>query len=117
MDRQQLEVILRDASVLVRMTIKDQISMHDFATRYNNFFYEYALDGHEAEPEEKVALTKARVEVELHRRVQTEVVDLLCFKEGQELESYLAAGRITPSEGKARLVEIVDELANGGQPA
>ncbi|MBN5029325.1 hypothetical protein JY419_07785 [Stenotrophomonas maltophilia] len=83
------------------------VSPQDFISRYSDFYYYEALDGHEAssalQPEHLQRLGPA---IKLHRRIQEEVVNRILLDAGYSTEELKTAGRIGPSEAQELALRI-----------
>jgi hypothetical protein len=79
----------------------------DFNEKYGNFYWAYALDGHESDAEEKALLKKHQNRIEPHRIVQEEILSGVCSDEDATKEQYRKAGRISSREAVLRIAEIV----------
>lgn len=72
-----------------------KISARDFIKEYDNFYYKYALDGHEANKEQKYIIKELKKYIDIHEVVQTKIIDLVFFDNNAQADQYLKAGRIT----------------------
>ncbi|MGF6418249.1 hypothetical protein ABH900_001728 [Stenotrophomonas sp. AN71] len=108
---------MKDEEAFVEMTrlvgsfAVGAVAAQDFIGRYSNFYYYDALDGHEAssalQPEHMQRLGRA---VELHRRIQEEVVNRISLDAGYSVEALKLAGRLGPSEAQELALRICAEV-------
>ena len=105
-DKHILLKSLVEASTLVMKASNEEISFSNFMKAYDNFYYVYALDGHEANDLEKEILEDFSKEIEFHRKIQEEVLNLIYDESVGAKEQYLAAGRIGNEEASKRLNEV-----------
>ena len=106
-----LETTLKEGLFLVQQVVSGEISIQEFVKKYNNFYYYNALDGHEANESTLDLFSKYSQLIELHRRVQMEVVNLVFLGNKNDLPQYLEAGRITPDEARRRIKNILREFS------
>lgn len=96
---------------LVKDFALGSVDARQFVECYSNFYYYEALDGHEAcsllWSEILMGLGPA---IELHRRIQEEVINNISFDEGFSIEVLRMAGRITPSEARERAMSICTDI-------
>lgn len=100
---------LLTATLLVFKGIMQKISLREFVKAYNNFYYYEALDGHEADAMQKKVLDEFKIAIQLHEKVQTQVIDQLYLDETNK-EEFIKAGRIDGVEAMKRLTEIGKEF-------
>lgn len=100
---------LRDATLLVSRALSGDITLKELRDRYENFYYDYALDGHEADEGELLVLNELSDPIRFHEKIQTEVLDPVCFEEGEKLDAYLKAGRISETDALQRLKALAHE--------
>ena len=109
MYKDRITTALLNASLLINKVLKGDCTFQEFVNEYGNFFYYEALDGHEANQQEQEVLSQLNDAVDLHRRVQCEVIDLVCFDhsgDSARTKEYLEAGRITPVQARERLEQL-----------
>jgi len=94
----------------VRALAAGRVSLAQFLERYDNFYWAFALDGHEPEPGAS-ALFALAPRIEPHRRIAEEVLAVLA---PESSAAYLAAGRIGPTEATERIKLIASGLPVGG---
>ena len=106
MYEEQIVSALRDATSLVVKFFRGDISLKEFVEKYGSFYYYEALDGHEANSEEKQVLDELRDIVEFHERIQTGVVDAVYFESNG---GDVSPERVTPDQAKARFCSLCYE--------
>jgi hypothetical protein len=104
-----LKSILMQGTLLVKKLATDEIDMENFLKRYNNFYYYNALDGHESDDSERFLMKKYSKTIKLHEDIQTKVVDLVYLGGTDGQFKGLALGRISESEGKIRIKQILND--------
>jgi hypothetical protein len=105
MTRDELVEVLINATSLVLSAGNREISLDAFLKAYGSFYYRYALDGHESEPEERL-LNELQWAIEFHRKIQEEVLNHV-YTGGDQDSAYLnSIGRIDPEQAKSRLSEL-----------
>ena len=113
MDSATLIVALDAHDCLLVDVALGRLSLSQFVEQYDNFYWAYALDGHEAEPGDTV-LSALSSRIEPHRRVAEEVLAALASESDALRASYRASGRIGAAEALARLKLIARTLPSGG---
>jgi hypothetical protein len=108
MTRDELVEALTKATSLVLSAGKSEISFDRFLDAYDNFYYRYALDGHEAEPELRL-LSEFQWAIAFHRQVQEDVLGHVYLHDDPHREHLKRIGRIDPEEARARLTELCEE--------
>jgi len=103
----ELKEALDKHDELLCQCARGNLPFWDFNERYDNFYWAYALDGHESDTEEKALLKKHHERIEPHRIVQEEILSLVCSDEDAKKEQYRMAGRISSKEAILRIAEIV----------
>ena len=79
--------------LIVNDFIEDRISYDEFNKEYNDFYFYYALDGHESDHEEKLLLQKYFNKIEFFNEV-TSILSEICSDEDSVKDIYINAGRI-----------------------
>lgn len=108
----EMSGLLRAATEALQSAVKSTKNFREYVARYESFYYKYALDGHEgpvfSSPE--VAARMAGV-VEVHRRVQEEVLNQLVDPEVAALnpQTYAAAGRLSVEDALFVLKQLLIE--------
>ena len=110
MDTEALAAALDEHDEYVRQLALGRLSLPEFLKRYDNFYWSYALDGHEAEPTQS-ALSAHASRIDLHRQIADEVMAVLA---PESSAAYHSAGRIGPTEALERLKLIARGLPAGG---
>lgn len=109
MYKDEIITALLSATLLIVKVLKGEITIQAFVSEYRDFYYYEALDGHEAGAEQQRVLDELQDVVELHRKVQMEVVDLVFLNEDANIQQYIDAGRITADQARERLKELSQE--------
>jgi hypothetical protein len=96
---------LSDATRIVRQFVSGQSSATQFVERYSNFYYYEALDGHELSSATSER-AKHWIAIELHRQIQTEVVNRMALDSSYTKELLVESGRIDETEAReqARII-------------
>jgi hypothetical protein len=94
---------------LLRLCASGGISFNDFVAKYNNFYWSYALDGHESDGNGIALLLKHADRIAVHKAVAEEVLVKLCTDADSTKESYQRAGRIGSVEALARIRRLAAE--------
>ncbi|WP_421568661.1 hypothetical protein [Stenotrophomonas sp. PD6] len=106
---------LDEMTLLVQSFASGAVSAREFVEKYSNFYYYEALDGHESlsalSPHDLQRLAPA---VELHRRVQEQVVNRLVLDANFTDEQIKLAGRLTESEARLSILKVCEELGLRG---
>ncbi|MGE8215582.1 hypothetical protein [Stenotrophomonas sp. HMWF003] len=96
---------------LVKEFALGAVNAQSFIDTYSNFYYYEALDGHEDSSAihagDRVRLGPA---IELHRRIQEEVVNRISFDPEFSAEALKTAGRLTAAEARALALEICADV-------
>lgn len=107
MAQNELAKSLSEATLIVGRFISGKTSAKVFIESYSNFYYYEALDGHEpTSAQDADERTKYWLAIELHRRIQQEVVNQLALDAAYSREDLKAAGRIDEVEARERALEI-----------
>jgi len=112
MDEPDLSAALHEYTDLLRAWANGSIEYLEFSERYGSFYYSWALDGHEANEQEKKLLKKYEQDIELHRRAAEEVLSGICSEDDAEKASYVAAGRYGHVEARRRLKALLQTFPN-----
>jgi len=110
LNRAELAKELAHFTSLVLSVRDGDHSLREFIDAYDNFYYRYALDGHEDDTEGLQALEDEQEAIEFHRRVQTEALNPLYLAGDLDKASLERAGRIDGEEAKRRLEALCEEL-------
>ncbi|MGO4222034.1 hypothetical protein AB4Y64_09305 [Lysobacter sp. TAF61] len=98
---------------LLRECASGRLPFWDFCASYDNFYWRYALDGHEAGPAELAVLDKLADRIAPHQHLADSVLSSVCSDSHPEKGSYGRSGRFGPEEALARLKAIADSLPSG----
>lgn len=98
---------------LVRLCAAGQLSFEDFCTGYGNFYWSYALDGHESDPAGLAVLAKFADRIAPHQVVAETILARVCSDLDAGKESYRGAGRFGSMEAVARLKLVAVGLPGG----
>ncbi len=101
-----LQASLEHHDELVRQCAHGEVTWDSFCDRYNNYWSNYALDGHESDEEENAILDRYEERIALHRTIAFDVLGQVCSEEDAVKEIYIQAGRI----GSAVAVERIASL-------
>ena len=99
---------------LVRACASGRLSFTDFLTEYDNFYWSFALDGHESDQAGQAVLAKYAARIAPHQAVAETILAKVCSDTDAAQESYRAAGRFGSTEAVTRL-ELVAEGLPGGE--
>lgn len=108
MKQNELGMSLSRATRIVRSFASGNLSAAKFVEDYANFYYYEALDGHETSSAHSTEDERQRfwIAIELHRRIQIEVVNLMLLDSPYSRSEILAAGRIDEAEARERARQI-----------
>lgn len=106
--RKYLLESLRLATLLVYKTSIGDIELLQFIDEYNNHYYSEALDGHEANEDQRQILAQFESVINFQRRIQFEVVDKLYLGEMESIE-LARIGRLGESEAIQKLKDLSKE--------
>jgi hypothetical protein len=94
---------------LVRRCARGDINFGEFVRLYDEFWWRYALDGHESDRAEQILLEHHANRILVHQKV-AEVLSALA-PEGHATEQvYERAGRITPEDALLQLRRIASDF-------
>jgi len=107
----ETEAAIIEMTKLVREFALGSVDARAFVEKYSNFYYYEALDGHEASsalrPESMMKFGPA---IELHRRIQEDVVNNIMFDAGPLAEAMRMAGRLSPVEAREHALRICADV-------
>lgn len=107
----ETEAAIIEMARLVRDFALGSVDASIFIEKYSNFYYYEALDGHESSsvlhPESMMKLGPA---IELHRRVQEDVVNKISFDAGLSAEEMRMAGRLSPAEAREHALRVCADV-------
>lgn len=101
--------ILTEGTLLVKKCVTNEISTELFFNEYNNFYYYNALDGHESDSKNTLLLKKYLNVINLHKDIQTTVVDVVYLGDKAYLSEFLNAGRISIDDAREKIIEIAEK--------
>lgn len=105
------EVGLITMTKLVKEFALGDINAQSFIDKYSNFYYYEALDGHEASSAIRVGdIARLSPAIELHRRIQEEVVNKISLDPDFSTEALKMAGRLTASEAQELALRICADV-------
>lgn len=106
-----IEVGLIEMTRLVREFALGAITAQNFIDKYSNFYCYEALDGHEASSALRPGdLGRLGAAIELHRRIQEEVVNKISLDKEFSTEVLKAAGRLAASEAQELALRICADV-------
>ncbi|GAA4861334.1 hypothetical protein GCM10023332_11610 [Luteimonas vadosa] len=85
----------------------------DFCAAYDNFYWAYALDGHESDPTGQAVLDKFAARIAPHQELANTVLAHVCSDTNAAKGSYGKAGRFGPEEAMVRLKLVAAGLPRG----
>ena len=85
----------------------------DFCAAYDNFYWAYALDGHESDPAGQALLDKLAARISPHQELAETVLAHVCSDTDADKGSYGKAGRFGPEEAMVRLKLVATGLPRG----
>ena len=98
---------------LVRRCAAGHLEFWDFCAAYDNFYWSYALDGHESDASGQVILAKLVQRIAPHQALAESVLAKVCSDTDADNGSYGKAGRFGPDEAVTRLKAVAAELSRG----
>jgi hypothetical protein len=113
METETLIAALDSHDELLRRVVAGRLSVVEFLAQYDNFYWAYALDGHEDAPA-AAQLAALASRIAPHRRVAEEVLTALAPESLASQPTYIMAGRIGHTEALSRLRLIAGSLPAGG---
>jgi hypothetical protein len=105
---------LNEHDSLIIQCARGELSLEEFLAKYNNFPWYYALDGHESDEEERALLRRYVDRIDVHWRLNSEILHHLCADEDAQKEAYIKAGRIGSMEAVKRMRIFVDQHISTG---
>ena len=113
METESLIAALDRHDELLRGIVAGRMNLSAFLEHYDNFYWSYALDGHEPYPSGAV-LAGLAARITPHRLVAEDVLAVLAPENFAGEPSYVLAGRIGHIEALARLTIIARALSETG---
>jgi hypothetical protein len=98
---------------LVRQCAAGCLPFWDFCAAYDNFYWAYALDGHESDPAGLAVLSKLAGRIALHQELAEAVLANVCSDSHADKGSYGRPGRFGPEEAVVRLKFVAAGLLRG----
>ena len=98
---------------LMRLCAAGGLEFWDFCAAYDNFYWAYALDGHESDTAGLAVLDKLAGRIAPHRELAESVLANVCSDVHADKSSYGKAGRFGPEEAVVRLKLVAGGLPRG----
>ena len=98
---------------LVSQCADGHLSFWDFCAAYDNFYWAYALDGHESDPAGQAVLDKLAARIAPHQELAETVLAHVCSDTDAAKGNYGKAGRFGPEEAMVRLKLVAAGLPRG----
>lgn len=95
---------------LIRACASGHLSFADFQAEYNDFYWSFALDGHESDQAGQAVLAKYALRIAPHQAVAETILAKLCSDTDAAHESYRASGRFGSTEAVTRLKLVAEGL-------
>lgn len=95
---------------LIRACASGRLSFADFRAEYNDFYWSFALDGHESDQAGQAVLAKYASRIAPHQTVAETILAKVCSDADASSESYRAAGRFGSTEAVTRLKLVAEGL-------
>ncbi len=105
---------LSERDDLVRRCARGDINFREFVRLYDDFWWRYALDGHESDRSEQILLGRYANRILVHQKIAEEVLSALASENQGREPAYEHAGRITPETALLRLKRIASEFLDHG---
>jgi hypothetical protein len=102
MTESELTALLDAHDSLVKSCVDSALPFAEFLALYNDFPHAYALDGHEATPDERAVLQRSHRRIAFHFQVAN-VLSGLVSEADLGNRPYEEAGRFAPAVGLMRL--------------
>jgi len=109
----QLVAALDHHDELVRLCAAGHLPFWDFCAAYDNFYWAYALDGHESDPAGQAVLDKFAARIAPHRELADTILANACSDAHAEKGSYGRLGHFGPEEAVVRLQLVAAGLPRG----
>lgn len=91
---------------LIRQCVDQRVTFDAFCDLYNDFYFIYALDGHESDVEERALFERHAKRIQAHAYIAEQILARLCSEEEAGLESYRKAGRFGPATALEMLADV-----------
>ena len=99
--------LIENHDQLIQDCASGQISFDEFLRQYNNFYYYYALDGHESIENERALFERHENRIKPHAELASEILSNVCSNDDAVKQSYLDAGGFGSEEASRRIKELV----------
>jgi hypothetical protein len=109
----QLVAALDHHDELVRLCAAGRLPFWDFCAAYDNFYWAYALDGHESDAAGLAVLDQLAGRIAPHQELAETVLAHVCSDTHADTGSYGKAGRFGPEEAMIRLKLVAAGLLRG----
>jgi hypothetical protein len=90
-----------------------ELPFSDFCVSYDNFYFAYALDGHEYDRAGQALLAKLAGRVAPHQAIAENILPRVCADADAALDVYRRAGRFGSAEAVKRLKLVAAGLPGG----
>lgn len=102
----ELLAVIAQHDELVRQCVRGELEFWQFCAQYKDFYWFYALDGHESDVEERAFFEKHEDRILPHRTIAYDILGRVCSDEDAEREIYKQAGRFGSAEATVRLSHV-----------
>ena len=109
----ELLAALNQSDELVLLCASGKISFSEFLAAYDDFYWSFALDGHESDPAGLAVLAKHSARIAPHQFVAENILSNLCADTDALTEAYRDAGSFGSTEALARLKLVAAGLPGG----
>ena len=109
----ELDNALDTHDALVAECAAGRTPFDEFLRQYSNFYWCYALDGHEADDAGRELLRLRADRIELHRQIAEVVLARVVSETDSANPSYTSAGRIGPQAAVELLARLLDQRGSG----
>ena len=107
-EQDMLEVLDAQDQLVLRCAA-GRIRFWDFCDQNHDFYWYYALDGHESDESEKLLLLKHKRRIEPHRIIAEEILSTVCKDEDMKNPLYIQAGRFGSDVALEKLRQVAKE--------
>ncbi len=97
---------LRTATLLVDRWRKGDCTLHEFVGEYGDYYHYEALDGHEANDDQKQVLADLSAFIELHEKITFDVVDAVYLGDGVTAKQLEELHRVGIDATEKRLKDL-----------
>lgn len=95
------------STTLLNDLFEEKIGFDEFLLKYDNFYYRLGID--ELPALQKDCIFKYSDIVDMHKKIQESVINLIYPDSGYDIEYLHSIGRISKAEGLCKLKEILNE--------